>query len=239
MGALHLVDFDLVDESNLNRQHYFREHLGRPKTEALAEQLRRIDPGIELTLDRVRVDAGNAAALFAARRIVCEAFDDPRCKADLVNALLTEAPNTGVVAGSGMSGCGTADALVTRRVGRRLFVCGDGEADVADEALFARGGPVRGAAGARRRAPRAGTRRKLTEATGRRGRPGRDIHGIRTGYLVAGRPDVHLALHPGVKVQPRPRGGGRARCGAEIVTLAVRRATRGRTEASSAPFPRA
>ena len=65
VGALHLVDFDLVDESNLNRQHYFREHLGRPKTEALAEQLRRIDPGIELTLDRVRVDAGNAAALFA------------------------------------------------------------------------------------------------------------------------------------------------------------------------------
>ena len=70
VGALHLVDFDLVDESNLNRQHYFREHLGRPKTEALAEQLRRIDPGIELTLDRVRVDAGNAAALFAGERIV-------------------------------------------------------------------------------------------------------------------------------------------------------------------------
>ena len=132
VGALHLVDFDLVDESNLNRQHYFREHLGRPKTEALAEQLRRIDPGIELTLDRVRVDAGNAAALFAGERIVCEAFDDPRCKADLVNALLTEAPNTGVVAGSGMAGAGPADAL-----GRRLFVCGDGEADVADEALFA------------------------------------------------------------------------------------------------------
>ena len=132
VGALHLVD-----ESNLNRQHYFREHIGRPKTEALAEQLLRIDPGIELTLDRVRVDAGNAAALFAGERIVCEAFDDPRCKADLVNALLTEAPNTVVVAGSGMAGAGPADALVTRRVGRRLFVCGDGEADVADEALFA------------------------------------------------------------------------------------------------------
>ena len=68
---------------------------------------------------------------------MCEAFDDPRCKADLVNALLTEASNTVVVAGSGMAGAGPADALVTRRVGRRLFVCGDGEADVADEALFA------------------------------------------------------------------------------------------------------
>ena len=127
VGALHLVDFDLVDESNLNRQHYFREHIGRPKTEALAEQLLRIDPGIELTLDRVRVDAGNAAALFAGERIVCEAFDDPRCKADLVNALLTEAPNTVVVAGSGMAGAGPADALAARAAAVWWYGCrGDG-----------------------------------------------------------------------------------------------------------------
>lgn len=136
VGALHLVDFDLVDESNLNRQHYFREHLGRPKTEALAEQLRRIDPGIELTLDRVRVDAGNAAALFAGERIVCEAFDDAACKAELVNALLTGTEAT-VVAGNGMAGAGPAEAVVTRRAGRRLYVCGDGATDVADAALYA------------------------------------------------------------------------------------------------------
>lgn len=137
VGALHLVDFDCVDESNLNRQHYFREHLGRPKTEALAEQLLRIDPRIELELDRVRVDAGNAAALFVGERIVCEAFDDPVCKADLVNTLLTETTGTVVVAGSGMAGAGAADGVVTRRVGRRLFVCGDGTTDVEDAALFA------------------------------------------------------------------------------------------------------
>ena len=83
------------------------------------------------------VDAGNAAALFAGERIVCEAFDDPACKADLVNALLTETPDTVVVAGSGMAGAGPADAVVTRRAGRRLYVCGDGATDVADAALFA------------------------------------------------------------------------------------------------------
>ena len=32
---LHLVDFDRVDESNLNRQQYRMEHIGRLKTEAL------------------------------------------------------------------------------------------------------------------------------------------------------------------------------------------------------------
>lgn len=137
VGSLHLVDFDRVDESNLNRQHYFREHVGRFKTEALAEQLLRIDPRIRLELDCVRVDAHNAATLFARERIVCEAFDDPACKADLANALLLEAPCTVVVAASGMAGAGPAAEVVTRRAARRLYVCGDGRTDVADEALYA------------------------------------------------------------------------------------------------------
>lgn len=136
VGMLHLVDFDRVDESNLNRQHYFREHLGCRKTDALAEQLLRIDPQLELALDCVRVDAGNAAALFAGERIVCEAFDDAACKAELVNALLTGTEAT-VVAGNGMAGAGPAEAVVTRRAGRRLYVCGDGATDVADAALCA------------------------------------------------------------------------------------------------------
>ena len=136
VGMLHLVDFDRVDESNLNRQHYFREHLGCRKTDALAEQLLRIDPQLELALDCVRVDAGNAAALFAGERIVCEAFDDAACKAELVNALLTGTEAT-VVAGNGMAGAGPAEAVVTRRAGRRLYGCGDGATDVADAALYA------------------------------------------------------------------------------------------------------
>lgn len=136
VGMLHLVDFDRVDESNLNRQHYFREHLGCRKTDALAEQLLRIDPQLELALDCVRVDAGNAAALFAGERIVCEAFDDAACKAELVNALLTGTEAT-VVAGNGMAGAGPAEAVVTRRASRRLYVCGDGATDVANAALYA------------------------------------------------------------------------------------------------------
>ena len=37
VGKLLLVDFDVVDVTNLNRQMYFIRHLGRPKTEALTE----------------------------------------------------------------------------------------------------------------------------------------------------------------------------------------------------------
>mgnify|MGYP003228468150 CR=1 FL=1 len=45
---LHLVDFDRVDESNLNRQHYFLRDVGRLKTEALAEQLLAINPALKI-----------------------------------------------------------------------------------------------------------------------------------------------------------------------------------------------
>ena len=41
---LVLADFDRVEASNLNRQLYFPDQLGRLKTEALAETLTRIEP---------------------------------------------------------------------------------------------------------------------------------------------------------------------------------------------------
>ena len=44
VGQLHLIDFDRVDLTNLNRQQYTVDQLGRYKTEALAETLGRIAP---------------------------------------------------------------------------------------------------------------------------------------------------------------------------------------------------
>ena len=48
IGHLHLIDFDKVDITNLNRQHYFISHLGRYKTEALKEQLLQINPWLDI-----------------------------------------------------------------------------------------------------------------------------------------------------------------------------------------------
>ena len=45
VGHLHLIDFDRVDVTNLNRQQYFADQVGMPKTEALRENLLRINPG--------------------------------------------------------------------------------------------------------------------------------------------------------------------------------------------------
>ena len=43
-----------------------------------------------------------------------------------------------LVSGNGMAGLAPADTIVTQRVGRRFYLCGDGVSDVgAGEVLFA------------------------------------------------------------------------------------------------------
>ena len=65
VGHLHLIDFDRVDITNLNRQQYFMRHIGMYKTDALREELEQINPYLEIVTDRVKVSQENLASLFA------------------------------------------------------------------------------------------------------------------------------------------------------------------------------
>ena len=130
VGKLFLVDFDRVELTNLNRQAYDISHLGRLKTEALAEILERINPYLEVTAAAEKVTAENAERLFRGFPILCEAFDRPGQKAMLVNTALARCPGTTVISGNGMAGYSSANATVTRRKMKRLYLCGDGETDL-------------------------------------------------------------------------------------------------------------
>ena len=130
VGRLVLADFDRVDVTNLNRQHYFLPHLGRYKTEALAEQFRQINPWLDYEIHTCKVTADNAPALFRGCQVVCEAFDRAEEKAMLVQAVLTGLPDTLLVSGSGMAGSGSANAIRSRRAMGRLYLCGDGESEM-------------------------------------------------------------------------------------------------------------
>ena len=88
MGHLHLIDFDRVDLSNLNRQQYRLCHLGMYKTEALRQELLELNPYLQITADCVKVDEENLRQLFAEDEIICEAFDRAEQKALLVNGIL-------------------------------------------------------------------------------------------------------------------------------------------------------
>ena len=130
VGHLHLVDFDKVDITNLNRQQYDIADLGTLKTDALTKNIKRFNPFIEITSQCVKVNEDNAAEIFGGYKIVCEAFDKPDQKAMLVRELLMQCPETIVVSGNGMAGYGDTNDICTSQKMRRLYVCGDQKTDV-------------------------------------------------------------------------------------------------------------
>ena len=126
IGKLHLVGFDTVDVSNLNRQSYRISDLGKTKTAALAAQLREINPFVHIRTDCVRVTEENAAGLFASDTIICEAFDNPAAKSMLINTLLTKYPEKYLVAASGLAGYGHSNSILTKKITEHFYLCGDG-----------------------------------------------------------------------------------------------------------------
>ncbi|MBR1458298.1 MAG: sulfur carrier protein ThiS adenylyltransferase ThiF [Oscillospiraceae bacterium] len=132
VGQLRLFDFDTVDISNLNRQQYFPDQLGMEKTAALAQTLRRIAPYCEITAKTVRLTPENIPALLQGIPVICEAFDRADQKAMLTETVLTQLPEACLVAASGMAGLDSANAIRTRRILPRFYLCGDGQSDIAD-----------------------------------------------------------------------------------------------------------
>lgn len=132
VGKLILIDFDRVDITNLHRQQYKADQIGRYKTEALRENLLEIAPYLEIQAITVRITEENFAGLLADADVVCEAFDNAEAKAMLVNGVLEKLPDCYLVAASGMAGMGTANTIQTRKIMKRFYLCGDEVSDVSD-----------------------------------------------------------------------------------------------------------
>ena len=137
--AMHLVragvehfticDFDVVCESNLNRQFYFRSQLGLPKVEALGANLRMIEPSLDLDLRSIRLDAANAEGVFAGCDVVVEALDSAEAKAMLIGALAPKGFR--IVAASGIAGWGRSNGIRLRTAGANIVIAGDGATGVS------------------------------------------------------------------------------------------------------------
>lgn len=129
VGHLHLIDFDRVDLTNLNRQQYAVGQLGQYKTDALRETLSLVSPYCDVTCDTIQVTEENLPDLLKTEDYICEAFDRAEAKAMLVSGVLEHFPEKYLVAGSGLAGLGSANTIQTRRVSQRFYLCGDGTSD--------------------------------------------------------------------------------------------------------------
>jgi sulfur carrier protein ThiS adenylyltransferase len=125
VGTLILVDFDVVEPSNLNRQQYLFHQIGMSKVEALRENLSKINPYVTLRTHRERLDPTNIGAMFGEADVVVEAFDRADQKAMLINVVSEKMPEKYIVAASGVAGYGDNNEIQTVRFSSKIFIVGD------------------------------------------------------------------------------------------------------------------
>ncbi len=77
VGHITIIDDDVVDESNLQRQVIHRESdIGRPKAESAADAVRRLDSEASVTAIVGRLSVDNAEELFATHDVVLDGADN-------------------------------------------------------------------------------------------------------------------------------------------------------------------
>ena len=103
VGEIILVDYDVVEPSNLNRQQYFVKHIGMKKTDALKSIIDEINPFVKIKTKDIFVTKENIDFL-KEYDIVIEAFDDPKNKATLCNTVLRNFKDKYLIASSGLAG---------------------------------------------------------------------------------------------------------------------------------------
>jgi sulfur carrier protein ThiS adenylyltransferase len=131
LGKLIISDFDIVNESNLNRQYFFRDQLGVKKVTALKENIERINPEIEIITNDIKLNEDNIVEIYKDCDVLVEAFDLAEMKKMLIETCLTELPGKPIVLGLGMAGFGDSNSIQFRQ-SENLYICGDEKSEVSD-----------------------------------------------------------------------------------------------------------
>jgi len=131
IGKLIIADFDVIIESNLNRQYFFYEQIGQKKAFALKENINKINPAVVVEAHDIKLNPQNILTLFAKCDIIVEAFDLAEMKQMIIETVLSDMPDKYIVAGSGLAGWGYNNTLKTIQYDK-LFICGDGELEVSE-----------------------------------------------------------------------------------------------------------
>jgi len=77
VGTLGIVDFDVVDESNLQRQIiHGQSDVGKPKAVSAEESVREVNPFVDVRLHETRLDSSNVLDVFADYDLVVDGTDN-------------------------------------------------------------------------------------------------------------------------------------------------------------------
>ncbi|HVQ96838.1 MAG TPA: adenylyltransferase/sulfurtransferase MoeZ [Mycobacteriales bacterium] len=77
VGTLGIVDFDVVDDTNLQRQIiHGQSDVGRPKAESARDSITEINPYITVNLHQERLDSSNALDIFRPYDLIVDGTDN-------------------------------------------------------------------------------------------------------------------------------------------------------------------
>jgi adenylyltransferase/sulfurtransferase len=77
VGTLGIVEFDVVDESNLQRQIiHGQSDIGRPKAESARDFVQEINPYVQVNLHTDRLDSSNVFELFSQYDLIVDGTDN-------------------------------------------------------------------------------------------------------------------------------------------------------------------
>ncbi|HEY3734663.1 MAG TPA: adenylyltransferase/sulfurtransferase MoeZ [Streptosporangiaceae bacterium] len=77
VGTLGIIDFDVVDESNLQRQViHGQSDIGRPKAESARDSILELNPHVNVVLHEERLDSDNAMQIFADYDLIVDGTDN-------------------------------------------------------------------------------------------------------------------------------------------------------------------
>lgn len=132
VGTLVLADFDVITESNLNRQYFFLDQVGLLKTEALKTNIGRINPEVRVIVHNGMLAPDNIPVIFHDCDVIVEAFDLADQKQMLIETVLSVLQEKYLVLGLGMAGYGLSNELMVR-ASDKMYICGDGISEISSD----------------------------------------------------------------------------------------------------------
>ena len=119
---LEIIDQDVIDASNLNRQQFFADEVGLSKAEVTKKRLLAINPDARITVHQTQWNEQNADGFFKGFDFIVEAFDVADWKHRFVEYHAPRFPF--VVSGVGMAGLLEKKPMGVKKLGN-IYICGD------------------------------------------------------------------------------------------------------------------
>jgi sulfur carrier protein ThiS adenylyltransferase len=123
---IEIIDQDVIDASNLNRQQYFLKEIGLSKVDITKQRLLDINPDAVIKIHHAQWNEEKAPALFSGCDYIVEAFDNVDWKSLFVQFYSPRFPV--VVSGVGMAGLLEKQPMTIKKVGN-IYICGDRTTD--------------------------------------------------------------------------------------------------------------